>query len=114
MVIWTSVPSHIVNIWWIALVSPIETLILLLNEVILVELIPLGESPAYAPGVVLSKAVPPVETPILRNEDSNLKDFSVPGAWPESLNLCVPTPTAVVPNPTILDLTLTELVPVFS
>ena len=87
---------------------------MLLIDVILVELIPVGESPTYAPGVVLSKAVPPVETPTLTNEDSSLADLSVPAACPESLNLCVPTPTAVVPNPTILDLRDTEFVLVFS
>ena len=44
-VVYASFPSQTVNNWWIALVSPIETLILLFIVETTVELIPDGESP---------------------------------------------------------------------
>ena len=40
--------------------------------------------------------------------DSYLALLSVPAVWPALLKWCVPIPAAVVPNPTILDLTLTS------
>ena len=46
--------------------------------------------------------------------DWSLADCSVPSGCPDALNLYVPNPTAVVPNPTILDLTSIGLDSVFS
>ena len=46
--------------------------------------------------------------------DCKLTDLSFPAISAESLNLNVPIPTAVVPNPTVLDLKVAVLIPVFS
>ena len=45
--------------------------------------------------------------------DCKFKVLSVPAIWAGSLNLNVPIPTEVVPNPTVLDLNVAVLIPVF-
>ena len=90
-VIKLSVPSWAVKTWCRALVLPIETLTILLIVVSL---------------DVVNPHIVPVD-PILTNLDSNLPEFSDPSDWASNLNLYVPIPDAVVPKPTILDLTKT-------
>ena len=90
--------SWVIKIWCKALVSPIDTLTILLTV----------ESFA-----VVNPAITPVEA-ILTKLDSNLAEFSEPSGWSCSLNLNVPIPDDVLPKPTIFDLTKIELVLSFS
>ena len=99
-----SSPSNISNVWWIALVPPNDTLIILLTPVIIDVSIP----------TPWPYVIPELELVILKNLDSYFKLLSVPAVWPEVLKWYVPIPIAVVPNPTILDLTSTWFTDVFS
>ena len=90
--------SWVIKIWCKALVSPIDTLTILLTV----------ES-----FTVVNPAITPVDA-ILTKLDSNLAEFSEPSGWSCSLNLNVPIPDDVLPKPTIFDLTKIELVLSFS
>ena len=85
--------SWVIKIWCKALVSPIDTLTILLTVVSF---------------EVVNPAITPVEA-ILTKLDSNLAEFSEPSGWSCSLNLNVPIPDVVLPKPTIFDLTKIEL-----
>ena len=69
---WLSSPSNINKVWWIALVLPNETLIILLTPVIIDVSIP----------TPWPYVIPELELVMFKNLDSYFKLLSVPAVWP--------------------------------
>ena len=90
------VPSCNAMTWCTAWVVPLDTLTILLIALYLFESTP----------TIVDKAL------TLLKLDFKLTDLSDPANWVVSLNLYVPVPTDVVPNPTALARTSTVLIPV--
>ena len=97
-VICVDVSSWVTTTLWRELVSPADTLTKLLIVLTVSE-----ENPTIVEA----------ELTLLKSA-SKMSDLSDPATWSASLNLWVPIPAAVVPNPTVLDLTRTELLVSFS